>query len=380
MPIAPKLISSRVVPFVRLHREDAAFTFAFVNELSNAVGRGMLQENSRNNAIKAICADIVDAFELPDPLPNDLRLPGRVTMMDAKNAQNLWLNPENITAVHRLCIELELDNEHRMLLKRVQDASEKTALDCFDSILLPYLGSLVPMLKSQGVDLKEYGHLFVSCITNYILRCVKQEPAEPSDWTQGPLGCSDGQCAHCRRLDGFLSSPTETSIQFKAVQDRRTHIECRLPKSFDCFKPCDLSRTTERQGVPHTLVITKTRASYKNDHREWSLRAKQAKDKITKLLSPDDLKTVLGDSYEDTINLKAVSLARRAAGSIENSAQLPGQRLQLASLPNPPGHQISTQPATESFLKRRADPSGPQDEPAGKRAKTTEVIDLCDSP
>jgi hypothetical protein len=379
MLIAPKLISSSVVPFVRLHRENAAFTFAFVNELSSSVGKGILQEESCNTAVKAFCADIVDALELPEPPPKlDMRLPGKVNVMDGETWQNSYLKPEDITAVHRLCIELKMVKELQMLLKKIQDGS-KTAWNCFNSILLPYVGSLVPMLKSQSINLTEYRNLFISCITNFILRCVKEEPAEPSDWVQRPLGCSDGHCPDCRRLDAFLLSPTETSIQFKAAQDRRKHIERRLPDTSDRFKPCDLSTTTERRGAPHTLVVTKTSATYENDHLGWHLRVKQAKETIAKLASPEDLKTVLGDSYEDIIDLKAVTLAGRAAGN-EGSSVLPGQRPPLGSVVNPPSNRVSTQSATANVAKRRADSSGEQDGQAAKRAKTTEVIDLCDSP
>lgn len=82
-----------------------------------------------------------------------------------------------------------------------------------------------------------------------------QEPKPPTDYRRDAnINC---KCADCGELRRFLSSPTEATYQFRAVQDRRSHLESSISQS-----NCDATCHTERRGSPHVLVCTKNIASF----------------------------------------------------------------------------------------------------------------------
>jgi predicted 2-oxoglutarate/Fe(II)-dependent dioxygenase YbiX len=85
--------------------------------------------------------------------------------------------------------------------------------------------------------------------------------APPADWTRDArLPCS---CADCRELARFLASPTERSWQFRGAEGRRRHLAQTVASA-----ESDLTLTTEKRGSPHTLVCTKSQASYERLARQ----------------------------------------------------------------------------------------------------------------
>ena len=82
-----------------------------------------------------------------------------------------------------------------------------------------------------------------------------EEPTPPSDFRRDAnVKC---KCVHCVELNRFLGDPKEEVHRFRAVQDRRTHLEHTIRGH-----GCDVSFKTERAGSPHVLVCTKTATSY----------------------------------------------------------------------------------------------------------------------
>jgi hypothetical protein len=80
-------------------------------------------------------------------------------------------------------------------------------------------------------------------------------PTPPTDWRRtAKLSCT---CADCKELSRSLADPNESVHQFKASKDRRQHLHGIIDDD-----RCDLSHVTTRTGNPHTLVCTKTTASY----------------------------------------------------------------------------------------------------------------------
>ncbi len=82
-----------------------------------------------------------------------------------------------------------------------------------------------------------------------------QEPQPPADLRRS--AAIDCTCALCTELKRFLEDPREAEHRFRAVQDRRRHLEDMVHRHH-----CDLDLQTERKGSPHTLVCTKNMASY----------------------------------------------------------------------------------------------------------------------
>ena len=116
---------------------------------------------------------------------------------------------------------------------------------------------LVPVCEDLSKSLKreEQKEPFKQLITYCISTLKASTVPSPSDWSVPvAFSCS---CQDCGVLIRFLKHPTETQHQFKMVQGRRSHLEDQLSR---CVA---ISCSTERHGSPHTLVVTKTQATYK---------------------------------------------------------------------------------------------------------------------
>jgi hypothetical protein len=101
-----------------------------------------------------------------------------------------------------------------------------------------------------------------AALLDWIAACRKQlealtaqEPHEPTDFRRpADVKC---KCAHCEELRRFLDDPREEVHRFRAVQQVRRHLEDAIRSN-----ACDVACETERRGSPHTLVCTKTKASF----------------------------------------------------------------------------------------------------------------------
>ena len=70
----------------------------------------------------------------------------------------------------------------------------------------------------------------------------------------GPALC---QCEHCRRLTGFCRNPKAPVERFRMRKDLRLHVELRIQS-----ERLPIRCTTEKTGIPHTLVCTKNSADH----------------------------------------------------------------------------------------------------------------------
>ena len=108
----------------------------------------------------------------------------------------------------------------------------------------------------RGVD--ETNHVIkrwlADCRAELETRTAKA-PVPPPDFRRADkLSC---QCADCLELSRFLADPNESTHLFRVREDRRRHLQGIIDT-----KGCDLTHVTTRTGSPHTLVCTKTDASY----------------------------------------------------------------------------------------------------------------------
>jgi predicted 2-oxoglutarate/Fe(II)-dependent dioxygenase YbiX len=86
-------------------------------------------------------------------------------------------------------------------------------------------------------------------------RRTEHNPTPPTDFRRAAkLSCN---CPECLELSGFLADPNESVHRFAVRKDRRQH----LHQIIDGDR-CDLTHVTTRTSNPHTLVCTKTTASY----------------------------------------------------------------------------------------------------------------------
>ena len=139
--------------------------------------------------------------------------------------------------------------------------SAVTAL-CGKPIDYPVLESLGPAIICfyRSTEVEKAGPIqiiLIYCISQLessVRRVIKvpTTSARPVKFT-----CS---CKDCAELIRFLKHPTETQHQFKIGLSRRQHLHQQLDST-----KADVTHKTEETGSPHTLIITKTNASYEND-------------------------------------------------------------------------------------------------------------------
>ena len=140
-------------------------------------------------------------------------------------------------------------------------ASATSAL-CSKPIRYPVLETLGPAIvhfcKCAGVEkFRPMQVTLAYCISQLeasICRVIKvpTTSARPVNFT-----CS---CKDCVELIRFLKHPTETQHQFKIGLQRRQHFHEQLDST-----RADVTYRIETTGSPHTLIITKTNASYENN-------------------------------------------------------------------------------------------------------------------
>lgn len=131
-----------------------------------------------------------------------------------------------------------------------------------DEVLYPVREVLAPVVTATaGLGGEGWRRLHARCLER--LREWTAAPIViPSHWAQtAKRGCP---CAQCRDLERFLADPTATVWRLKAVQDRRNHVQERCRAHH-----LDVDARTERVGSPHTLVLTKNRASYERAQRQF---------------------------------------------------------------------------------------------------------------
>ena len=77
----------------------------------------------------------------------------------------------------------------------------------------------------------------------------------PADWRRdNPISCA---CPDCMAFKLFMDDATQPNWHLKAIEAKRKHVEQTIQKH-----QSDVSCSTLRVGSPHTLVCTKTQASY----------------------------------------------------------------------------------------------------------------------
>ncbi len=82
-----------------------------------------------------------------------------------------------------------------------------------------------------------------------------QAPQQPADFRRDArLSCN---CRDCRALSEFLADADRQEARFPLAKERRRHLHTVIDRD-----RCDCTHVTEHRGSPHTLVCTKTTASY----------------------------------------------------------------------------------------------------------------------
>lgn len=181
----------------------------------------------------------------------------RIEAIDkAADATHDWrLRDVNRSAVLvGLCQALLTTSQDIVLLRLIRH-SLKDAKSYPLSVHIQALTQLQPCFRSQLKQHREVVAEWVAAVRAQLEGLTAAEPQTPTDFRrEASVSC---QCAECKELKRFLQDPTEPVHRFRVVQEKRTHLEDGIRRG-----ACDVKCQTERVGSPHTLVCTKTTASF----------------------------------------------------------------------------------------------------------------------
>ncbi|ELR71544.1 hypothetical protein C900_02459 [Fulvivirga imtechensis AK7] len=92
---------------------------------------------------------------------------------------------------------------------------------------------------------------------------VNNMPQPPADWSR-LVPQSKPYAQQWNLLSGFMQSPVQHTFDYRTNMQER-----KLMESAISSVKADLTMETIKKGSPHTLRITKTQATYKQQFREW---------------------------------------------------------------------------------------------------------------
>jgi hypothetical protein len=136
--------------------------------------------------------------------------------------------------------------DHTLALPRMYPAT---------TVQIGALTMLQPWLKQNVKKRPAALSHWLASVRKQLEAFAGEEPQPPADYRRdAAISC---KCVDCRELKRFLEDPNEQVHRFPAAQDRRKHLERMIQQHH-----LDLNTSTDRETRPHTLVCTKTTASY----------------------------------------------------------------------------------------------------------------------
>jgi hypothetical protein len=173
-----------------------------------------------------------------------------------------WHDVDRGVLLARLIKSLLASNQTVLLERLLAHALALPTAYPLVSVHLKALEELRPWLHKSA-------HALSPPISRWLAACRKQlealtalEPQEPTDFSRpATITC---KCDRCKSLNRFLADPREEVHRIRAAQEVRRHVEDRIRAH-----ECDVGCSTERRGSPHTLVCTKTKASFHRSLKEY---------------------------------------------------------------------------------------------------------------
>ena len=101
-------------------------------------------------------------------------------------------------------------------------------------------------------------------VTRFLLSRSSAPPGPPADRVVPSRGVGCSFCALCRELRAFCAHPEAREHRFVRVQADRRHVERQIRGN------TDFRFRTLKEGLPHTLIVTKTRARHERRLREYA--------------------------------------------------------------------------------------------------------------
>ena len=271
---------------------------------SKAIDPGMVC-----HALREVFSEMIPAFTIENgniPAKRRKIIPTPTTSPGSTDTDPWSLAGNRIAHLIGCCLAWGLEDEENHLIKKIAREASSADHRTLDVILMPFLQTLRQIMEQNSIPFtrQDYRYLFQDIINLFIFKYVKEEPLRPANQTCSKAGCGIGrQCQDCWDLDDFLRHPSHKSWDLTTTGQRRDHVERRvLGSQSPCFR-CD---TIENPHAPHTLRVTKTlNDAWEASHLAWLRRVTHAKDMLM-AIGRDALEQLLGDKYEECVELRAV--------------------------------------------------------------------------
>jgi len=264
------------------------------------------------------------------------------------------------------CLALNLHGEAKVVMNQIVTYSSEHNFD--SAFLIDLIRNLNARLQIlSNIDMQDFSILFEVLLKKLISQTYEEKPDKPNVWYMKPRGCG---CTDCKGLDLFLTNSTQKHTTFIMAQQRRRHLQDRLPNN-GCY-----ATATDKRGSPHGLIVKKVRpiAEYEEDHRKWQAKFSSMQNGLAELRGPF-MKRMLGSSYEDLIELRYLDTNCKLddvvkillSAGMSTSSEMSDAVLRDVS--NPPS---STNIPPDTGVKRKAEDQLSREE--GK----VQIIDLSD--
>lgn len=229
------------------HHADALFA-AYVSLFESLCCAGSTPSEERLTVCRALAQDVSEALQTWDKAPRD--------DWRARSLNRELLLKSLINAYAALGEEPRLTG----FIKSVFEHPQHYPLH---KVLIPAITQLFKAEASNDLHAAAREQLRLHGI-GALQELTAAMPQPPSDWSREAKVKCHINCANCKELNAFLMNPTEQSHGFSRVQFERTHLEEQIRAT-----KCDLTFTTVKGRAPHTLLCTKTDATYRRNLSEY---------------------------------------------------------------------------------------------------------------
>ena len=178
----------------------------------------------------------------------------------------------NIVAnLHKHLLESHPANASELLVK-IQSQAKSICDKEIDALIVSLLEKMIYIIDQCPPDARPF---YVSLITTYTVRFVKDEPEKPNNWARpsekNEVKCYDKSCSDCDSLRKFLLNPVEETYAFE-VSEKDWHCRFQVPSE------CNLSRDESQK--PPVWTVAKTYKRWERSHAEWEKRASKAQNSL----------------------------------------------------------------------------------------------------
>ena len=244
--------------------------------------------------------------------PHHQAIPLPASAIAPNEDQNL-LQADRMARLVRCCLTVGLYTEEHAILRHIWRFANSADAPTLQRVYLPYLKNLLQVMQDYSIPLTtpNYQWQFQLVISLLIIRYIGKEPTPlPPDLSCPPLGCASPTrpypCSTCLELDAILVDPHRKTGDVTGNIDAPDHVANQI-QGTDYLQMTVLTHSAEQ--MMSTIRITKniTKPEEPDERHElWKKRAIKANDMIQAICGDEEWKLLLGNRYDDCMQLRAV--------------------------------------------------------------------------